>query len=92
MTNDEAEEQRRFYLAECLPNETRFGPGTFGHHEALDRVHCQLNAWEEFVVQHPSLLRDAELFRMAWGIGEQMNELYQAIGTNGLDDGATDRP
>lgn len=90
MENDDAEEQRQLYLADDPTDETRFGRGTFGHHEALDRVHCQTNAWETFVVEHPSVLRDAELFQMAWGIGERMNEFYQAIGTKDLDDGAAE--
>ena len=60
--------------------EERFGPGSFGYHELLDRSYLLLSNWEEFVTAHPTTLIDPVRYRKAQEIAEAMAEFYSLVG------------
>lgn len=66
--------------------EERFGPGSHGHTEGIDRVHIQNSIWQDHIREHPAILLDLEAFTLAAEIGDKMNELYQRLGALGIDD------
>ena len=69
--------------------EARFGPGTFGHHELLDRASILLENWESFIASHPATLLDPGRYRKAREIADAMADFYQLVGrgdSHGPDD------
>ena len=54
----------------------RFGPGSFGHHEMIDRSFISLEMWD-YVARSPATVIDPELYEMADKIGHLMYEFYQ---------------
>jgi len=78
--NDLAEARESLSTAEGEPLERRFGPGSFGYHELLDRAYLLGSNWEEFVASHPTTLLDPERYRKAREIAEAMAEFYQLVG------------
>lgn len=36
----------------------RFGSGSFGNHEILDRLHLCISNWYDFVADHPAIVLD----------------------------------
>ncbi len=58
----------------------RFGPESYGNHEAVDRIYLAEYSWSEHVAGHPSILLDAEAYEKALKISELMAELYQHMG------------
>ena len=80
---EELEAERRELLAAYGFEESieeRFGPGTIGNHELLDRTHLVLAMWSQFVREHPSCYSDASLYRMASQIESMMADFYQTVG------------
>ncbi|RCS54580.1 hypothetical protein DTL42_05435 [Bremerella cremea] len=55
----------------------RFGPESYGNHEAVDRIYLAESNWSQHVSSHPSILLDAAAFEKALKISELMAELYQ---------------
>jgi hypothetical protein len=83
------EDERRRGLADARENhaleegetlEARFGPGTYGEHELLDRASLMLSNWETFIVEHPATLLDPERYRKACEVAAMMAEFYQWVG------------
>jgi hypothetical protein len=68
------------------PLEKRFGPGSFGNHELLDRAFLMSENWELFIASHPATLLDAELYRKAFEIAEAMADFYQMVGRGEAND------
>lgn len=64
-------------------NPEHWKPGTFGHHELLDRVRLVADLWWKKVEEHPTARHDTELSRRTDEIGSLMEDLYQYVG--GLD-------
>lgn len=58
----------------------RFGPESYGNHEAVDRIYVAESNWSEHVGGHPSIMLDPEAFEKALKISELMAELYQHMG------------
>ena len=64
-------------------NPEHWKPGTFGHHELLDRVRLVADLGWKKVEEHPTARHDTELSRRTEEIGSLMEQLYQYVG--GLD-------
>ncbi len=60
--------------------ETRFGPGSFGYHELLDRASILVDNWDSFIASHPSTLLDPDRYRKAREIAQAMADFYQLVG------------
>jgi hypothetical protein len=65
--------------------EERFGPGSFGYHELLDRTFLLMDNWESFIATHPATLLDPERYRKAREIADAMADFYQFVGRGDLD-------
>lgn len=78
--NDLAEARESIVMDKGETLEQRFGPGSFGYHELLDRAYLLASNWEEFVATHPTTLIDPERYRKAQEIAEAMAEFYQLVG------------
>jgi len=63
----------------------RFGPGSFGCHELLDRTSLMVNNLEQYILAHPSCLRDPEWYSLADRALTALMDLYQKIGAAHLD-------
>lgn len=55
-----------------------YAPDTFGMHEALDRTAIQMEMWS-YILDHPSILLDADLYHQAAKVMDIMHDLYQKI-------------
>lgn len=66
----------------------RFGTGSFGNHEALDRVHLVEHIWGQFVLESPAVLLHAPLHQAAASIAEQLADFYQAVGQHDWEEEA----
>ncbi len=78
------ESDRTQHLDELLAEhgqelESRFGPGTFGCHELLDRTQLIARLVDE-LGEHPACVRDAEWHRLATQAADALHELYQKVG------------
>jgi hypothetical protein len=58
----------------------RFGAGSGGIHEILDRVHVAHETWERYILDHPSTLLDPNLYLLATQVSLLMGLLYQRTG------------
>lgn len=61
-----------------------FGPGSSGCHEVLDRASIITNLVGDWLLEHPSIVLNAEWFRLADEAQTKLMNLYQAIGTKHL--------
>ncbi|WP_406694157.1 hypothetical protein V5E97_24220 [Singulisphaera sp. Ch08] len=75
-----AEAQDGLAWSEGETIERRFGPGSFGYHELLDRAYLLSANWEEYIAAHPTTLIDPDRYRMAQEIAEAMAQFYQLVG------------
>jgi hypothetical protein len=64
--------------------EERFGPGSLGYHELLDRSYMLMDNWESFITSHPTTLLDPERYRKAQEIADAMTSFYQLVGRGDL--------
>ena len=56
------------------------GPELEGHKaEITDRVHISCNAWDDNILNHPTIVHSKKLYDLAYQIDELMNQLYQEI-------------
>lgn len=55
-------------------------PGSFGFHEALDRTYLVTEHWDSFILGHPSVFLDAELYREANSILASIANFYSKLG------------
>ena len=69
-----------------------FGPGSFGCHEVLDRASIITNLVGDWLLEHPSIVLNAEWFRLADEAQTKLMNLYQAIGTKHLKRGGCEPP
>jgi hypothetical protein len=58
----------------------RFGPGSDGMHELLDRAHLAGDFFQRHVLDHPSCVLSEDLRRSADAIADLLAEFYQKIG------------
>lgn len=85
---DDTEATRLARLAameDDLPERIKhYGPGSFGCHEALDRASIITNLIGDWLLEHPSIVSNAEWFRLADEAQTKLSGLYQAIGAKHL--------
>jgi hypothetical protein len=90
VTDDEIEICRREKLAERstidkdvgqkLSLEMRYGPETFGCHEALHVTHLLYDLIETQLLSHGAILQNADWFKHVYKAQAELGELYQSIG------------
>jgi hypothetical protein len=83
-TDDEIEEQRQQRLAEIAESGLGidgFVPGSLGFHEALHTASIQMETFEQYVLEHPAVVRDPELYAEAHLVFTRLFDFYQALGT-----------
>lgn len=90
MTDDEIEAKRQKELAETRksdkergekqPLEFRYGPETFGCHEALHVTLLVLGLIERELLSHGTILQNAEWYRHVYKAQDELGALYQEIG------------
>lgn len=86
--DEEAEADRLAYLASTRETfedkgeetEERFGPGSFGMHELLDRLHVVQSGWHDHVLTHAACTLYPDLFLQAYKIADMISDLYQMVG------------
>lgn len=64
----------------------RFGPGSFGEHELLDRAALVAGFVEESLLEHPACLSNPEWFALADRAVTALNALYQLVGQSASAD------
>lgn len=57
----------------------RFKPGTFGAHEAVDRLHFFITTMEDFLINHPSVALDRPAFHAVYQAQELLAAAYQSL-------------
>ncbi|SEP67620.1 hypothetical protein SAMN05216548_101235 [Faunimonas pinastri] len=62
----------------------RYGPGTFGCHEALHVSSIELQSVSDNLMSHPAVALNSEWYQLAYRAHEALVELYQAIGAEHL--------
>ncbi len=83
--HQEWQEQLAVVAAEQEPGwETRYGPGSFGCHELLDRVLLLGDLVEGQVLEHPACVLQAQWHHLATQAVAALRELYQRIGAEHL--------
>ncbi len=80
-----AKARESLHFSEGETIEGRFGPGSFGYHELLDRAFLMQSNWESFIAEHPATLLDPERFRKAQEIATAIAEFYQLVGSSDCD-------
>jgi len=60
--------------------EERYGPGSFGCHELLDRTCLLADQLESAVLSHPACIRNPEWYALASKAVDSLRELYQLVG------------
>jgi len=70
------------YLDSGETLEERFGPGSFGYHELLDRASILMNNWDVYIAQHPATLLDADRYKRAHEVLNAMYAFYQLVGAH----------
>ena len=63
--------------------EKSYAPGTFGHHELLDRVSLVGNLVEVELLHHAACLLNSQYYTLARVAVDALRELYQLVGTTG---------
>jgi hypothetical protein len=58
----------------------RFGPGSDGMHELLDRAHLASDFFQRHVLDHPACVLSDELRRRADAIADLLADFYQRVG------------
>lgn len=58
----------------------RYGKDSKGEHELLDRSSIILGMLDDYIIDHPSLVRDRELWELARRIEADLAEFYGRIG------------
>jgi hypothetical protein len=61
-----------------------FAPGSFGYHEALHTTSVLMDSVDRHIAEHPAVLADRELYRLATRAQEALFNLYQLMGAKGL--------
>lgn len=84
-TQEEWLEQLSALASELEPGwESQYGPGSFGCHELLDRVHLLGDMVEGQVLNHPACALHPEWYQLACKATETLRELYQVVGERHL--------
>lgn len=90
-TNMEEERLEKYrYLMEDFTNQTeiekKYGPGSFGCHEALHVSSMLTELVIERLLDHPTIVMNKKYYDLANEASEKLNDLYNAIGEDHLND------
>jgi hypothetical protein len=90
MKNDDIEADRARAIARLLEGkpdkgeraslEFRFGPGGFGCQEALHASHIIVDMIQRHLIDHPSIILNADWYARARRAQDEIGSLYQTIG------------
>ena len=87
---NDAEQERQNLLKQIRLDlgenpQVKYGPGTFGCHELLDRTALILRLLEDEIIKHPSCILQPEWFALAREATTVVCHLYQKIGGEHLE-------
>jgi len=88
---DEVEQLRQQYIDEAKEGlaadwDDASKAGSLGCHELLDRTSLLMNNLDEYVLAHPACLRNKEWFALAHQAVDALNQLYQKVGAEHIED------
>jgi hypothetical protein len=89
----DTEQERQQRVAELIADHgpdwsDQYKPGSFGCHELLDRAALAADFVERSVACHPACVQNPDWFALAEQAVAALQELYQRIGAEHLDDAA----
>jgi hypothetical protein len=70
----------------------QYEPGSFGCHELLDRTMLAAEIVDQYVLTHPACARNREWYALAEKAAAALQELYQRVGAEHLNDQGTEAP
>lgn len=85
-TDAEIEENRQRRLNELLEDAgwdlamDKYGPGSFGFHEALHTASIVMEMFDQYVLEHPSIVSDPVLYLNTARAFDALFEVYQNLG------------
>jgi hypothetical protein len=87
----DTEQERQQRVAELIADHgpdwsDQYKPGSFGCHELLDRTALAADLVERSVACHPACVQNPDWFALAEQAVAALQELYQRIGAEHLDD------
>lgn len=94
-TDTDLETTRKNEIEDALSNyacadikelKEKFGPGSHGHSQSIDRIYMQAQVWDEYICEDPTLSLDAETYELAHIISCLMGDLYQKVACADVDD------
>lgn len=92
MSDNELEKDRQELLDKAKENfdgeeelKRRFGDGTYGAHELMDRAYMVMETWETYVKEHPTTVLNPDLFKLANEAWQKMFDFYQLAGRHSLE-------
>lgn len=74
------EERRKHWPEENVDIDERFGPGSFGCHEAMHVANMLAGLVEDELCNHSAVLRDSRWFQLACQARDSLSRLHQEIG------------
>lgn len=80
------EERRKDWVDDKVDIDERFGPGSFGCHEAMHVANMLAGLVEDQLCNHSAVLRDPRWFKLACQARDSLSRLYQEIGAVHLPD------
>ncbi len=84
---DEIEKERLAALAEAdIDDPENYLPGSMGCHEALHTSWIMMDTFSRHLLEHPSILLDADLYAQTSKIHSALFDLYQSLGAKHLAD------
>lgn len=94
-TTDEGVENDRLQrLSDLIDDRTSvvedFAPDSFGFHEALHTSSIVLSMFDDYVLSHPSIVRDPALYLEAHRAFEGLFNLYQTLANQHLNSDPTE--
>jgi hypothetical protein len=86
----EREQERRRLLGELSAEHgsewsKAYKPGSFGCHELLDRTLMAAEIVEQYVLVHPACIQDRDWYALAEKAMISLQELYQRVGAEQLN-------
>ncbi len=79
------DERRKDWAESGVDIDERFGPGSFGCHEAMNVAEMLAGLVEDRLCNHSAVLRDPRWFKLATEARDSLARLYQEIGAVHLD-------
>lgn len=57
----------------------RFAPGSFGSHEAVDRLSLMIEHLDKFVIEHPTVIARPDVFEKVYKAMELLTDSYSIL-------------